>query len=310
MICGNMPRETADGYSGARALVTGASGFIGRHICRRLNALGAAVHGVSRSPQPHDTTTWHQADLTDPDAVRSIVDRVRPDYVFHLASHVTGSRDRTLVLPTLSQNLLTTVYLLDAITGTPCRRVVIAGSLEESDPTGTPTSPYAAAKSAATLYARMYHALYGVPVTFARLFMVYGPDQPDTRKLVPYVTLSLLKGEAPALTPGERPVDWVHVDDVAEALVRCARRVDLIGRTIDIGTGRLTTVRSVAERIGKLLGRSGLVYGAIPERPLETVRAADPSAVEQLLGKRLIELDDGLADTVNWYRAHADMTRT
>lgn len=262
---------------------------------------------MSRRPQTSEEIRFHVADLTDGDAVRGVVGTVQPDYVFHLASQVTAARDRSMVRPTLHANLLSTIHLFDAIAGTDCRRCVLAGSLEETDADGVPTSPYAAAKSSATLYARMYHALYDVPITIARLFMVYGPDQPDERKLVPYVTRSLLSGKTPELSTGERPVDWVHVHDVAEALLRCALAPDLVGKTIDIGTGQLTTVRSVAERISRLIGRGEPVFGAVPDRPLEQVRAADPSGAERLLGHRLMGLEEGLASTVDWYREHADV---
>ncbi len=132
--------------------------------------------------------------------------------------------------------------------------------------------------------------------------MVYGPNQPDTRKLVPYVTLSLLHGQSPRLSSGTRPVDWVHVNDVVETLIRCAVSPNLLGETIDIGTGMLTTVRSVAERIGKLIGKGEPIFGSVEDREQEQIRSADPSLAESLLGRRLRSIDEGLEETVQWYR--------
>ena len=122
---------------------------------------------------------------------------IRPDVIFHLASHVKGAPNLEHVLPTFRSNLQSTVNLLTLATEKGCQRMVITGSLAEPEP-GTkqtfPSAPYAAAKWASSGYARMFHALYKLPVVIARVFMVYGPAQQDLTKLIPYVTLSLLRG--------------------------------------------------------------------------------------------------------------------
>jgi nucleoside-diphosphate-sugar epimerase len=272
----------------------------------------AIVHGVSRRATPFGpfVRQWHQANLADPAAVDALLAAARPDYLLHLAGHVMGSRDLAHVGPAFDNNLHATVNLLRAVTGTACRRIVMTGSLEEpATADEAPSSPYAASKAAASLYAKMFYRLYGTPVTMTRVFMVYGPGQSDTRKLVPYVTLSLLGGRPPALSSGVRPVDWVHVADVAAALIGCCVTPGLEGQTVDIGTGRLTTVRRVAEQIGRLIGGRGPVFGSVEDRPLEQVRVADPTQAQAILGRSFVDLDAGLRDTVEWFRTHeADVT--
>jgi nucleoside-diphosphate-sugar epimerase len=169
-----------------------------------------------------------------------------------------------------------------------------------------PASPYAAAKLGAGTYARMCHALYGTPAVCLRLFMVYGPAQPDLLKLVPYVTLSLLRGEAPALSSGTRPVDWVYVDDVVQALLAAAVTDAAVGRTLDVGSGELVTVREVVERIARLVESDASPrFGAVPERPMEQVRVADVAKTAACLRWRArTSLPEGLAHTVDWYRRH------
>ena len=164
-------------------------------------------------------------DLADGAAVGELIDKVRPDVVFHLASHVAGAREVELVAPTFDANLASTVHLLTAVTRHGCRRFIQVGSLEEPEPgeaVAVPSSPYAAAKMAASAYARMFHGLYGTPVVLARLFMVYGPAQKDLRKLIPYLVLSLLRGREPKLSSGSREVDWIYVDDVVDGLILAA----------------------------------------------------------------------------------------
>ena len=100
--------------------------------------------------------------------------------------------------------------------------MVMTGSLAEPDPKNGelfPSAPYAAAaKWASSGYARMFHALYKLPVVIARVFMVYGPAQQDLTKLMPYVSLSPSRGD-PEDQQRRRPVDWVYVSDVVEGFV-------------------------------------------------------------------------------------------
>jgi UDP-glucose 4-epimerase len=301
---------------GKTALVTGASGFIGGVTARRLRQAGAIVHGVSRRPQAEDGACdrWWQVDVTNLAEVRRTLAAVKPDVVFHLAGLVAGARDLDMVLPMLQVNLLAAVNLLVAATERPGARLVFAGSLEEPPPDAAwpvPASPYAAAKLGAGAYARMCHALYGTRVVWLRLFMVYGPAQPDVRKLIPYVTLSLLRGEAPALSSGTRPVDWVYVDDVVDALFAAAVAEDVEGRTLDVGSGRLVAVREVVEQIGRLVAAGvSPLFGAMPDRPFEQVRVADVASTAACLGWRArTSLEDGLRTTVDWYRRHGLASR-
>ena len=286
-------------------LVTGAAGFIGSALCRALVRSGHEVHGASRVPRDGAEVCWWQVDLSDPDAVTRILRKVRPSVVFHLASHVSGDRALATVLPTVRDNLLATVNVLTAACEA-AGRVVLAGSMEEVDPaepTAAPGSPYAAAKTAAGTYARLFHALYGLPVVSLRVFMVYGPGQRDTTKLIPYVTTALLRGEQPLLTSGTREIDWVFVDDVVAAFIAAAQAPDAEGKSVDVGSGRLITIRSLVDRLTQLVGAQvEPLFGALDDRPLEIRRVADVGRTETLIGWRpSTPLDVGLRRTIRWF---------
>jgi UDP-glucose 4-epimerase len=296
----------AETFSGRRVLVTGATGFIGTQLCRRLAASGALVGGISRSEAAlPDAVTHYRCDACSADELGAVFQSARPELVYHLASFVSGSRELDAVLPTLHGNLVSTVNVLTACVEAGGCPAVLAGSLEEPDDAEpVPVSPYAAAKGASSSYARMFHALYGLPVSLARIFMVYGPGQP-THQLIPHVILSLLGGEAPELSSGGRPVDWIFIDDVVEGLLHMGRRSGHTGgEEIDLGSGELVSVRSVAERIaasidGGLLPR----FGALPDRPRERVRSADVDQSERQLGWRTeVSLEEGLDRTIRWAR--------
>ncbi len=299
--------------SGQSVVVTGGSGFLGAHLCRALGNLNCSVHSMSRHAGSAAGSGVHPwtVDLAETAAVRETLAAIRPDVIFHLASHVEGSRNLDRVNPTFRNNLASTVNLLTAAAETGCRRILLTGSLEEPDPQDgepVPCSPYAAAKWAASSYGRMFHALYGLPVVLLRVFMVYGPGQSDLRKLVPYVILSLLKGEPPKLSSGQRLVDWIYVEDVVEGLLAAAQAPGVEGRTIDIGSGKLVTVREVASRLSDLIQPSVKpLFGALGDRPHERIRKADISRTKRTTGwAPRVRLDDGLKRTANWYENHLE----
>jgi UDP-glucose 4-epimerase len=299
--------HATQGWTDIPVLVTGASGFIGSHLARRLTELGARVHAVSRRPQFGSAgSDWHVTDLTDVDRCVELIGAVAPDVVFHLSSGATGARDVDLVVPLMAANQASAVNLLTATAKTaPTARVVFAGSLEEphqgDDP--TPRSPYAAAKWAATAYARMFYSLWDVRVSVLRISMAYGPDQPDVTKLVPYVTLALLRGSQPQLSSGARLVDWVYVDDVIDALVRTAETEATIGQVFDICSGQPVSIRDTVELLSLVMGSAARPhFGAIADRPMDQQRRGDPGPASELMDWRATTpLEDGLRKTVDWY---------
>jgi nucleoside-diphosphate-sugar epimerase len=300
-------------FSGKKILITGASGFIGSCLCQKLIAMGAEVHGVSRTLQQKESKdlNWWQGDMAEITRVRELITTIKPGFFFHLASCVSGSRDLSLVLPTLHSNLISTVNLLTAVTEAGCNRIILIGSLEEPEPGSEviPSSPYAAGKWSSSAYARMFYALYQTPVVNARLFMVYGPGQRDLRKLVPYVTLSLLRNDAPKVSSGIRQVDWIYVEDVVEGLVAMIQSPGIEGKTVDLGSGTLVPVRAVVEKLAGIIDAGvGPVFGAIGERPMEQVRVAQIKNTQAMIGwKPTISLEKGLENTVHWYKENLNM---
>lgn len=285
-IAGDLSQQLA----GKSILVTGASGFIGAHLCSRLISRGVRVHAVSRHPQSSGNANflWSQADLGDLTAVREVFRSARPNIIFHLASRVVGARDVGVVLPTFYDNLASTVHLLTVAAETGCERVVLASSSEEPQEIDSSTfacSPYAAAKWASSIYGRMFYELFQLPVVMPRIFMTYGPDQKDMQKLVPFVIRQLLRGESPKLSSGRRLADWIYVDDVVEGLLRAAVSPGIEGCAFDLGSGSLLSVRAIVEQILEIVGVSAEpAFDALPDRPFEQERAANTSFLMNRLG--------------------------
>lgn len=293
---------------GLKVLVTGASGFIGPHLVHALCRSGAEVHALSRRKMvPAGTCPrWWQDDLSNPNAASSTIHRIQPHVVFHLAGYAVGGRDAALVLPTFHSNLETTVNILAAVNESSCKRIVLAGSLEEPD-TGdglfVPSSPYAAAKWASSAYGRMFHELYKTPVVIARIFMTYGPGEPNKKKLIPYVINSFLQNRPPELSSGIRRVDWIFVEDVVQGLIQAALRPDINGCTVDLGSGHLLSVREVVQRISEVMNSEVQPrFGATPDRPMEQERAAYLTESRRMLDWcPQYSLEQGLRQTVQWH---------
>jgi nucleoside-diphosphate-sugar epimerase len=295
-------------FDGNRVLVTGASGFIGAHLCRKLHEEGAETHAVYRSRLPVNAGgyRWRQADLANSREVKQLIAEVQPDLIFHLASHVMGAPDLEHVLPTFQCNLQSTVNLLEAAAHSNCGRIILTGSLAEpvaSNGEAFPSAPYAAAKWASSAYARMFHALYNLPVLIARVFMVYGPAQVDVSKLIPYVILALLQGRTPKISSGSRLLDWIYVSDVVDGFLALAQANGIEGETVDLGSGALISIREIVQKVAELLDGTA-EFGAIADRPLEPTRIAKTEETFARIGwKAQVSLQEGLERTIEWYRS-------
>jgi nucleoside-diphosphate-sugar epimerase len=295
-------------FAGKRALVTGAGGFIGAHLCDALIAAGADVHAVSRSVKEGNSKIhWWQGDLAELGTAEHIFAETCPDYIFHMAGIAAGSRDVSMVLPTFGSNLVSTVNMLVLAKRYGCRRFILPGSMEEPggiDADAVPSSPYAASKWGATIYAKMFHALYDVPTVILRIFMVYGPSRQDLNKLIPYVILSLLRRQAPSLGSGQRYIDWVYISDVIEALLKAAVANGVVGKTLDVGSGRALSVRDLVNTLAEIINPKIRVdFGGQADRPFEQERVANTAdALRLMQWEPRTSLHQGLAETVAWYR--------
>jgi len=306
--------------AGKRVLVTGATGFIGSHLTRRLVAEGARVSAFMRATSDRrsladalDRVSVHEVDIGDADGVSAAMARIRPEVVFHLAAI---GMSEPFISPKVAMrvNVHGTLHLLEAAHQLGVRRFVHSGTAYEygdaarSDPLAKegldPINIYAASKAAAWAFVRMYARTYGLPAVTMRLFAVYGPGQPP-KTLVPSAVCAALEGRDFPMTPGEQMRDFVFVSDVVEGYLRAATAPGVEGVSIDLGAGQAWTIGEVVTRLFELAGSQGKpLVGALPYRPGETMKqVADTRAARELLNwQATTSLEDGLRQTVEWYR--------
>lgn len=294
----------------ARVLITGAGGFIGQHLTKRLVAEGAHVYaGVpERAAALPQAVQVVSLDVRDPEAVQAAVAESAPAFVFHLAA--VGVTDPAVdPLLALAVNVGGMLNLLEALKGCrSLRRVVLVGSsyeygAREASEGLDPFNIYAASKVAAWALGRAYWREYGLPVVTVRPFQVYGPGQPFCA-LIPSAIRAALSGADFPMTPGEQERDFIYVDDLVEGLLAVAGAGGIEGQSLDLGTGRVHRVRHVVEHIWELVGAQGrILAGALPYRPATVMSlSADAERTASLTGwrARISLYEVGLPRTIAW----------
>jgi len=305
-----------------RAFVTGASGFVGANLARRLLTDGHEVHlALRKDHQPwriddiKKNLTVHDADITDRTATERAIKAARPDWIFHLAAY--GAYPfQTEFGRMVETNFLGTANLLDAAQSQGFAAFVNAGTSSEygykdhapkEDELLEPNSHYAVSKAAVTYLLKMRAAAKSLPIRSIRMYSAYGPYEEPTR-LVPTLIVRGLEGRLPPLANPDISRDYVHVDDVCDAFVRAAATQALeAGVVYNAGTGVQTPLRDIVRVTSELLGvESEPEWGSMQQRSWDTtVWVSDPTKIKSELGWRpRYDLVQGLTQTVGWFRLH------
>lgn len=320
-----------------RALVTGGHGFVGSHLARGLLAEGVEVRVLDR-PAPRRTdlggprasglgllgveaeVELFEADLLDAAAVAAAV--AGCDAVFHLAAQTIVSVAGRAPAATFEVNVRGAWNVFEACREAGTERVVFASSdkaygsspelpYRENFPLRA-AYPYDASKAAADVIARSYASAYGLPIAVTRFANVYGGGDLNFTRLVPEVAIAVADRRAPAIrSDGSPKRDFLHVDDVVAAYLAIAAALDgeeARGEAFNAGGDRPHSVREVIDLI-VAAGGGGVEpeFGPGPP-PGEIVdQYLDSTKLRELTGWRpRVELADGLARTLAWYREHPE----
>jgi dTDP-glucose 4,6-dehydratase len=310
-----------------RLLVTGGAGFIGsnfvHHTVRHhpdvqvtvLDALTYAGDEHSLDPVA-DRIVFAKGDIADPDIVDSLVGQA--DAVVHFAAESHNDNSLADPWPFVRTNVIGTYQLLEAVRRHKVRFHHVStdevyGDLALDDPAKftpdtpyNPSSPYSSTKASSDLLVRAWVRSFGVPATISNCSNNYGPYQ-HVEKFIPRQVTNVIDGVRPKLYgTGQNVRDWIHVDD-HNAAVWTILEKGRIGETYLIGANGEQDNKSVVETILELMGQPPDAYDLVNDRPGHDLRyAIDASKLRDELGwtPRYTTFRDGLAATIDWYRAN------
>ncbi len=295
-----------------KVLITGATGFIGRHCLPILTQKGYEIHAVSPQfiGESEGPVRWHTIDLLNASLVFSLLEDIKPTHLLHFAWYTEPGKCWTAL-----ENIIWTQASLDLLQSFLVhggQRVVMAGTCAEYDWTYSYCSENITPLAPHSLYGVCKHALQTILYEFCkqtklsgawgRIFFLYGPNE-HPKRLVPSVINSLLAHKQAECTHGNQIRDYLYVQDVADAFVELLDS-DLQG-AVNIASGSPVALRDIIFKIAdKLDGNDLIRLGALtPSADEPSMLFADVRRLTQeLKWSPKIDLHTGLDLTINWAR--------
>jgi nucleoside-diphosphate-sugar epimerase len=289
-----------------RILITGASGFIGRHVVQALRGSGDEVHTIQHTARQMSDSRNHTVDLMNPDQVSRLMDRVQPTHLMHLAWYAEHGKFWTS--PLNLDWVAASLKLFQAFVASGGRRAVFAGSCAEYDWANSPLREDSSPNNPGTLYGVCKNALRqmiesfaaqsSVPVAWGRIFFLYGPDEHPNR-LVPSILLPLLKDQPAIVRSGAHVRNLMHVEDVARAFVQILNS-DATG-IVNVAASESISLADIAGTLAQMTGKSNLLQieqaEGTPQNP--RILTADTQKLRSLGFIPKYDLRQGLATLIS-----------
>ena len=296
-------------------LITGAGGFIGRHLLHQLQTYGAHISTISRNHNnfPKEIEQY-TIDIKDTFAINECLQKCQPDHIFHLAAYKERDDSIQAFYSSVETNVIGTLNLFSAAKDTTSvQSIVTLGTAEEYGNNilpfneklrECPVTPYSFSKLCVSQLGELFFHLYNLPVIIIRPTLAYGPGQ-GTDMFLPSLITSLLDNKPFNMTLGEQTRDFVYVADLVEAMILASGNTNALGQIINIGSGVPIKISDIAQTIEKIIGKRGLVkLGGKSYRKNEVMDYyIDPRKAETLLGwKAKTSLKEGLNRTIAYYK--------
>ena len=307
-------------FKNNQALVTGAAGFIGSNLVRRLINEHAIVHilikkdtNIERLQDIKNDIFIHRINIDEQIKLSNLIRKNQFKYIFHLAAHGSNSY-QTDIREMISTNIVGLLNLLLALNESNYKAFINTGSsseygfknhpMKESDVL-IPNSFYSATKGSATLLCQAFVKIFNKPIVTLRPFSVYGPDEPEKR-FIPTAINAFLNNTSINLTPGCERRDFIYINDFIDAYIIAAKRAnDIKGEVINIGTGIQYSNDDIVKILEKIFKKTIRVHkGRYPKRSWDSPTwVADTKKAKKLINwKAKHTLPEGIAETVKWIK--------
>lgn len=300
--------------------ITGASGFIGANLIRKLLKEDADVHILIRTKkipwrlkEISDYITIHNGDLTNFSSLKKALIKAQPIYIIHLAAY-GAYHFQTELNKITSVNIDGTKNLLEASRDIPYKCFINTGSSSEygfnnkpmrENDFCDPISYYGATKLAATQICKVFAQINNKSIVTFRLFSAYGPYEEPSR-FIPTIVKSLIKREEIKITPGSQRRDFTYVDDISDAFLKAlvlGKKIQ--GEIINLGTGKEYANDEIVENLFHLVNKKTRIKkGGYPKRAWDSLHwSADISKAKKILNwQPQYDINQGLLDTYSWIR--------
>ena len=288
-----------------RVLVTGSTGFVGRHLIPKLVAGGHSVTEVTiepgRSNELYGNSTRKIIDDGFQENLAEKIVSVKPEIVIHLASYLTSLDDYKTLEKLINSNIHFFCRILDALKFADTKLFINTGSCAEYLHGNNDLSPaylYSATKTASRYFLKYYSNVYNYNSVTVVPYTIYGGN--DSNKKIIDIIIDSLDSQTPVdLSPGDQVLDFIHVDDVAEFYLFLVDNYQQIinGSNYHLGTGQATTIKELAKIVENVTGKkTNINWGAKPYRPSDVLYAvADTKSISNTLTwSPAISLETGL----------------
>jgi len=305
-------------FKNKRVLVTGAGGFVGRHLCKALFEEGATVVGFVRSVVDNKyLSEQYTVDILDEATIRQIIHAAQPELVVHLAANKSRGVDAVAYREGYETNLIGSLNLINACQDVSVlARFVFLGSTDEygqlqvpfkESDKEAPIAAYGASKLAVTVLLKALSRSNGFPSVTLRPTIAYGPGQDDSMFL-PALIRALVAGRNFDMSLGKQTRDYIYIDDLVQAIIQALVIPGLRGDVINISSATPIRIDALAKMTANILGNGAeelLKFGAKDYRTGDVMQywAANTLAKSLLGWSPTVSLEEGVQRTVDYFKA-------
>jgi nucleoside-diphosphate-sugar epimerase len=292
---------------GKKILVVGGNGYLGKFLVKVLRENEADIFVISRNCE--QSNSQFTVDITNFDETYKVIQKIKPDIVYHLAANISRNRDFTIYKEMATVNVQGTLNILKSLEGIDAHFIFTSSSEiygnnaspfhENQIP--TPVSPYSLTKINAEMLVQTYSTNQSKKFTNLRVFNFYGESMPEGF-FIPQMIQSLKKGEDFLMTKGEQVRDFLYVGDVVKALVLTAKNTSSYGETMNVCSGKGTKLSQLAAAVNTAMKtKAKIVLGAIPYRDNEVWEMiGDNSKIKKITDfEPKISIDKGIEIVIN-----------